>query len=126
MGIYAISGILMIFCTTDFLKLEKRVVKDLPPNANSDELGRILKIRDFKVLQENDQLITFKQGQYVKSTGKTKYFTRELPVVLSKIEQMRKATVDRPLFFSKYIFRAFTTFLCPFFFLDVYASNHDL
>ncbi len=104
MGIYALSGTVMIFRTTDFLKVEKEVERELPPDVKSDELGGMLRMRDFKVLEETDNAIVFNTGTYNKETGMARFTSKELPFVLNKLTQMHKATIDRPLFFMNVFF----------------------
>lgn len=62
MIVYALSGTVMIFRTTNFLKVEKMTTREIAPNMAGAELGRALFIRDFKILEENDQLVKFEQG----------------------------------------------------------------
>jgi len=104
MGIYALSGTVMIFRTTDFLKVEKEVARELPPNVKSEELGGMLRMRDFKILEETDNTIVFNNGTYNKETGVAKFKAKELPFILNKLTAMHKATVDRPLFFLNVFF----------------------
>lgn len=104
MIIYALSGTLMIFRTTNFLKFEKVVTKEIEPNTSKEDLGRALFIRDMKVLEENDEMIRFEQGTYNKTTGVAEYKVKELPTVLQKMEQMHKATTNSPLFFMNIFF----------------------
>jgi hypothetical protein len=49
MSVYAISGIVLIFRDTDFLKRDKRVEQKLSPNLNAGELGKALRMRDLKI-----------------------------------------------------------------------------
>ena len=104
MAIYALSGMIMIFRNTDFLKVEKRSERQLSPGLKADELSRALRIRNLKVTEESDQEITFAQGAYNKQTGVAAYTSNELPVVLKKLEEMHKATSDRPLFYLNVFF----------------------
>ena len=104
MMIYALSGILMIFRTTNFLKFEKQNERELQPNVSKEDLGRMLFIRDFKVVEETDEFIKFEQGTYNKETGLATYTTKELPTLLQKMEGMHKATVNSPLFFLNIFF----------------------
>lgn len=104
MCVYALSGTIMIFRTTDFLKYEKQVQKELQPNITKEELGRALFIRDFKVLDETDDIIKFSQGNYNKKTGIADYTVKEIPVVLQKLEGLHKATTNSPLFFMNVLF----------------------
>ena len=52
MAIYALSGVLMIFRTTDFLKVEQVRTSKLPTGIPMENIGRELRIREFKVLKE--------------------------------------------------------------------------
>lgn len=104
MAVYALSGVIMIFRNTDFLKIEKQIEREVTPGLEAEALGRELRMRGFKAIEETDQQIVFKDGQYDKSTGLASYKTKELPTVLQKMEQMHKATSDRPLFYLNIFF----------------------
>src|SRR5215212_1682899 len=73
MGVYAISGVVMIFRDTHFLKQEKQMHKKLAPALNADQLGRELRMRDLKLESVNGDTIRFKQGVYNKRTGMSDY-----------------------------------------------------
>ena len=45
MAVYAISGIVLIFRDTDFLKKEIAYEKQVKPNATAEELGKLIKIK---------------------------------------------------------------------------------
>ena len=49
MAVYAISGIVLTFRTTDFLKSEYEVSTTLEPNLQEEALGTALRRRGFKV-----------------------------------------------------------------------------
>jgi hypothetical protein len=104
MAVYAISGIVLIFRETDFLKSEKQTEKQLPANLSGAELGRSLRIRDFKVEKNEGELIRFPEGTYEKSTGLAKYKTKELPYVLDKMTKLHKANTSQPLYFLNVFF----------------------
>jgi hypothetical protein len=104
MAVYAISGMTMIFRDTDFLKKEKQVEKQLKPNLTNEELGRELRMRDFKIESEMGDIVSFKQGTYNKSTGIADYTAKELPYFMDKITKLHKATSKNPLFFLNVFF----------------------
>ena len=60
--IYAFSGIMLIYRDTGFLKSETKVEKQLDPNINDEELGKSLRIKNFKVEKTEDDLVYFKNG----------------------------------------------------------------
>ncbi len=99
MALYSVSGALLIFRTTDFLKYEQTEQKQLAPGLNGEALGPELRLRGFKVNQENEQSITFKEGNYNKQTGLATVTKKDYPKPIGKIVDMHKATTNSPLFF---------------------------
>ena len=98
MGVYAISGILLIFRPTDILKYEKTYTKQLDANLTSEELLPLLKTRGSKVTSENADEIVLNVGNYDKVTGEATITKKDYPVVLSKMVKLHKATNNSPLF----------------------------
>ena len=66
MIVYSLSGVVLVFRDTDFLKNETAVEKTLKPNLGEKELGSALKIKRFKVIKEEGDLTLFKDGEYIK------------------------------------------------------------
>lgn len=104
MAVYSLSGIVLVFRDTDFLKQEKQVQKEVKPNANPDELGKMLGIRGLKVEREEGNTLYFKEGNYDKATGKADYTAKELPFLLEKMTKLHKAKSADPLFFLNVFF----------------------
>lgn len=104
MAVYAISGITLIFRDTDFLKSEKQVERQIKPNVSNDELGRELRIRDLKVEKEEGDVVSFKQGTYNKATGVASYKTKQLNLVVDKLQHLHKADTKSPLFYLNIFF----------------------
>ena len=104
MTIYALSGTIMIFRTTDFLKQDKIKEREIGANIPTEELGAKLFIRNLQVLNEDENTITFSQGSYDKTTGVATYKVKELPFVLQKLEKLHKATTNSPLYFLNIFF----------------------
>jgi hypothetical protein len=104
MAIYAVSGVLMIFRNTDFLKSEKIRTETLPTDITPEDLGRALRIREFKIEKEENGIIYFQQGQFNKATGEATVTVKELPGILEKLTQLHKATTNSPLFFLNIFF----------------------
>jgi hypothetical protein len=104
MAMYALSGIVLIFRDTDFLKTEKQVTKQVKTDAKADELGGLLKMK-VRVEKEESNIITFnKNGTYDKSTGAVQYTSKDLPFVLDKMTHLHKAESKDPLFFLNIFF----------------------
>ena len=104
MTVYSLSGIVLIFRDTDFLKQEKQITKQVKPNAQPEELGKMLQIRDLKIDKEEGNIQYFKAGTYDKSTGTANYTVKQLPVVLDKMTHLHKAKSGDPLFFLNIFF----------------------
>lgn len=104
MAVYAVSGITLIFRDTDFLKKEKQTERQLKPNMKNEELGRELRIRDFKVEKEDGDIISFKTGTYNRATGFANYTSKELPYFMDKLTKLHKANTKNTLFFLNVFF----------------------
>ncbi len=104
MAIYSISGIIMIFRQTDFLKRDTVVQRELSPGLEGEGLGSELKIRDFAVERVEGDVIYFAQGNYNQSTGVAEVTQKQLPYVLDKFTKLHKATTNSPLFFMNIFF----------------------
>jgi hypothetical protein len=104
MAVYSISGLILIFRDTDFFKVDKMIERQLRPGIESQEVGKEIRIKDFKVEKEEGDVITFKQGTYNKATGVAKYTAKELPYIADKLTRLHKADTKKPLFFLNIFF----------------------
>jgi len=104
MAVYAVSGVIMIFRDTDFLKRDKQTEKKLTPGLKVDELGQAIRIRNLRAESETDELIRFQQGYYNKITGMTVYMTKTLPKGIERLTQLHKASTKQPLFYLNVFF----------------------
>ena len=104
MSVYAISGIILIFRDTDFLKSEKVKEKTLATDIKTEELGKALKMRDLKIDKEENNILYFKNGTFNRTTGVANYTVKELPKVVEKLTHLHKASTKEPLFFLNIFF----------------------
>jgi hypothetical protein len=98
MAVYAVSGIVLIFRETNFLKSDKMTETKVSPDIAIDALGKAIKVRDLKVEKEENGIIYFKEGTFNKTTGVAQVTKKELPYILDKMAHMHKATTKQPLF----------------------------
>ncbi len=105
MAVYALSGVLMIFRETDFLKKEVLQERQLEPGLTGGELSPKLKM-GVKVHKEKGDVLYFEQGNYNTKTGLASVKKMELPFILGKMEKMHKATTNSPLYFLNIFFGA--------------------
>jgi len=103
MAVYSISGIVMVFRNTDFLKSEVIIDKQIAPNLKGSDLSPLLG-KKIRVEKEEGDIIYYKGGTYNKKTGAVYSKSMELPFVLNKMQKLHKATTDSPLYFLNIFF----------------------
>ena len=91
MAVYAISGVLLIYRDTDFLKQEKKYEKVFDKNLDEKSLGKEIKMKGFEVEKTENGILYFKGGTYNSANGEAKYSKKELPFVLNKMTQLHKS-----------------------------------
>ncbi|CAA7390200.1 hypothetical protein [Chryseobacterium fistulae] len=91
MAVYAVSGVILVYRDTDFLKKEKKYEKLLKKNLSEKELGKELKIKNFEIEKTENSIQYFKQGSYNLLTGDAKYSKKELPYILDKMTKLHKS-----------------------------------
>ncbi|RKN79836.1 hypothetical protein [Ulvibacterium marinum] len=104
MAMYAISGIVLIFRNTDYLKKDIQIEKKLETHLTAQNLGKALKKKKLKVNKEEGGIIYFETGTYNTTTGEAQYLEKRLPLVLDKMAKIHKANSDHPLFFLNIFF----------------------
>ncbi|MEA1787247.1 hypothetical protein U1E44_14185 [Arenibacter sp. GZD96] len=103
MAVYAISGIIMIFRQTNFLKSEVVEEIHIGSNLSEGEIGPKIKM-GVKVDKKEGDVLYFKDGNYNEATGMATVKKMKLPFLLDKMEKMHKATTKSPLFYLNIFF----------------------
>ena len=98
MIVYAISGIVLTFRNTDYLKKEIKIERALKSNIAADDLGGALGKGRFQVDKEEGDLIHFQGGTYNKKTGLASYTEKKLPILLESMNDIHKMHSGHPLF----------------------------
>ncbi len=105
MAIYAISGIILIFRNTDFLKQETAMERPLPPDTDIHKIGQELRMPFLKVEKEDGDMVYFSNDvTFNKTTGIAAFKIKKLPLVLDKLTTLHKANTKQPLFFLNVFF----------------------
>jgi len=86
--IYCISGIMLTYRDTDFLKSESQIEKTVDARLGANQLSRVLHLRELQVLSEDEKKIHFSKGTYDKETGVVSYVSKELPLVLKTFNNL--------------------------------------
>lgn len=92
MAVYAISGVLLIYRDTNFLKKENKYEVVLRPSLTEKELAKEIKMRNVVFKGSEGDLRKFEQGTYNVKTGEAKYSKMQLPYVLEKFNELHKST----------------------------------
>ncbi len=112
MAVYALSGTLLIFRGTDFLKVEKTEQHQLEAGLSARDLGPQLRLRGFRVEAQTDTEIRFAGGSYDKTTGLATTTRKDYPVVIDEMVHMHKANTNSPLFWLNITFGVALLFFC--------------
>lgn len=104
MAVYAISGVILIFRNTDFLKNTQKETRHVAPNLKDVALGEIIKIRNLRFESSNGPVHTFKQGTYNEQTGLVDYTIKSYPMLIEKLTHLHKANTKDPLFYLNIFF----------------------
>jgi len=104
MAIYAMSGVLLIFRPTDFLKYEQVQTRQLSANLSAEDVSSAIKVRGLKVISEDNDTITLNVGEYDKASGTATLTRKDYPIVLAKMVKLHKATNNSPLFYLNIAF----------------------
>lgn len=92
MAVYAISGVLLIYRDTDFLKREHQYDVIVKPQLTEKELAKEIKVKGLEFKEVKDGIAHFEQGTYNLTTGQAVYKRKQLPYVLEKFNELHKAT----------------------------------
>lgn len=104
MAVYAISGIVLVFRDTDFLKSEHTEEIKIAPNVKNENIGKALDLRRYNFEREEGDMVYFRNGDYNKKTGVAHITTKELPYILDKMTHLHKASTDDPLYWLNVFF----------------------
>jgi hypothetical protein len=104
MAVYALSGTIMIFRDTQFLKKENLLTQQLAPGLSAEALGKATRIRDLKITSVAGDVQSFKQGTYNSLTGTASYTVTSLPKFVEKLNHLHKASTKDPLFYLNIFF----------------------
>lgn len=106
MAVYALSGIVLIFRDTSFLKQKKVITKTLEPGLTPEKVGQAIRMRDLKFDSATavGPVQKFRQGTYNSQTGEVSYTVQTLPKIVEKLTHLHKAGTKDPLFYLNVFF----------------------
>ncbi len=123
--IYALSGILLTYRSTAFLKNETTVNMDIGKNVEAGELGKALKMRFFKIERQTEDTVYFNGGSYDKNTGMATYTQMSYPGVINKLIELHKLSSQNTMHIMAVVYAVLLLFLAvsPLFMYKPGARN---
>ncbi len=109
--IYALSGILLTYRSTAFLKYETTVNMQIDKGLEAGELGRALKMRFFKIESQTEDTVYFNGGSYDRSTGMATYTQMVYPTVIDKLVQLHKLSSKSVMHILAVVYAVLLSFL---------------
>lgn len=98
MGVYALSGIVLIFRKGDTFKREVTVEKTVAANLDAAALGKAIRIKELEITRSEGSVDYFERGRYDRQTGRATYRAMDYPYVLKQMNRLHKATTNDPLY----------------------------
>lgn len=109
--IYALSGITLIYRDSDFMKHEKTVIVNLPPETKPADLGPALKIRELKILKTEGDVVFFQGGTFNTLTGEASHTVKELIFPFNKLTSLHKTPSKNPFHWFTLVFGILMLFM---------------
>ncbi|TXF85991.1 PepSY domain-containing protein [Neolewinella aurantiaca] len=105
MAIYAVSGIILVFRRTNFLKQNVKTERVIAANLAPEAVGEALKIKDFEVKKTEGDVISFGEANtYNLATGEVVTYKKQYGYVVDKIVHLHKATTNDPMYYLNIFF----------------------
>lgn len=109
--IYACSGITLIYRDSDFLKKEKIIKINLPVDTKPADLGPALRMRDFKILKTEGDVIYFQGGSFNTTTGEASITVKDLIFPFDKLTSLHKTPSKSPFHWFNLLFAIMLLFM---------------
>lgn len=109
--VYSLSGVLLIYRDTDFLKSEQLIETTLAPNLEQQKLAHELKTKRLVGVQQDGDKLLFKGGSYNQVTGEVSYRTERLPQALDLFVHLHKAPSEKMVSWLTTLFGGLLAFM---------------
>lgn len=115
--VYALSGVILIYKDTDFLKSPQRVEAVLPQHMPFSEVARELHLRRYEVTGNAGGVVSFRDGanltdgMYDANSGSVSYVANRFPVVVDQFIRLHKLNSSKVLQYIGVLYGALLLFL---------------
>ncbi|HPR86261.1 MAG TPA: hypothetical protein PLG33_09420 [Prolixibacteraceae bacterium] len=96
--IYALSGIVLLYCNTDFLKQEAMAERQLKPGLADEELGREMRLREIRIIKKEGNVVYFQNGTYNKASAMAQFSQKDLIFSFNKFVNFHKAISSNKMY----------------------------
>jgi hypothetical protein len=99
--VFALSGVLLIYRETDFLKTQVHEEKTLPPQLSPEDIAGTLRLRHFQVTQDAGEVIHFQDGSmlqdgaYNRTTGAVSFVKKQFPTFIDRCIGIHKVNATK-------------------------------
>lgn len=88
--IFVLSGIAQVYRDSDFLQHEVQVPAQVEPGLQGEDIGRALRVREFKSERTEGSVTYFRGGQYDAATGRAVRTQKEFVFPLDRFSELHK------------------------------------
>ena len=88
--IFVLSGIAQVYRDSDFLQHEIQVPVQVDPGLQGEDIGRALRVREFKAERTEGSVTFFRGGSYDAATGKAVRTQKEFVFPLDRFSELHK------------------------------------
>jgi len=94
--VYSVSGIVLTYRTTNFMKHDVVVERTLSPGLDPAALAAALRLRDIQVNETRGDTIFFNNGSYNVSTGTAMITVKDVVSPVNKFISIHKSATNSP------------------------------
>jgi hypothetical protein len=109
--IYALSGIILIYRDTNFMKKEVVMERKLPPNLPDEQLGMQVRMPGFKVEKTAGEWVYFSGGSYNRSTGMATMTMKQVRFPFNKLIELHKIMSSKGIHWFTVVFGTVLIFM---------------
>ncbi len=106
MAVYAISGMVLIFRNTDFLKQTVVAERTIQTGLDNEMLGKVARLKEFTPDSTRGAVVYFPGGSYDADDGTFVETRKQLPYVLNKMTDLHKSSTKDALYVFNLFFGA--------------------
>jgi len=114
---FSLSGILLVYRQTDFLKSDTVVTRTVSDGLADEEIGKTLHLRKIRISSDDGRYVLFdsdpsvRDGKYDRETGAVTFTEKQLPSLLDKLNRLHKTGSSETIHWFIVLYGVLLTFL---------------